>query len=143
MISRIGVTVFCTLVAGWQYFTVSLANCTGCNDSLAAIVDGDQVYPFVHRLLTPYIIVSLGNTPPVLLAFHLVMLSVFFWLLWSWVERFGGDGFRAVTLVAVALAVMWPTWFYTAYTITEWVLWLSGLLLLTRRWSSSAQPTAK
>lgn len=107
---------------------------------MSAIVSGDYPAPFAYRILTPALIVALGNTTPILAAFHLVMLFLFFSLLWAWAERWGSSGLAAVGIATAALSVMWSTYFFSAWTVTEWVLWLAGLMLLTGRWLSPVQP---
>jgi hypothetical protein len=121
---------FCTGISTWQYLTIALKSCVDCTGAIASFAAGDGVSPFVYRVLTLKVLVWLGNTPQVLTAFHFVMLFLFFSLLWSWTEQCRGNGATAVALATVALSSMWTTYYYSAYTVTEWVLWLSGLLIL-------------
>lgn len=125
------IILFCTLVSEWQYVNTVLRTCAACYERTAAIADGAANFPFVYRVLTPSVLVAMGNTPEAWALFHLVMLFVFFALLWAWVEQWNGQGMAAVALSAVALSVMYVTWYYSEYTITEWVLFLSALLLLS------------
>lgn len=140
---RWSVILFCALVSTWQYISVTLPACPDCTETMSAIVAGDFDAPFVNRVLIPRLIVALGNTPQVLAAFHLVMLIAFFRLLWAWAEHWRGSGLGAVALVSAALVVMWPTYYFSVWSVTEWVLWLAGLMLLTRFSSLPVQPTAK
>lgn len=107
---------------------------------MSAIVAGDYPAPFAYRILTPALIVALGNTTPILAAFHLVMLFLFYGLLWAWAERWRGSGLAAVGIACAALSVMWSTYYFSAWAVTEWVLWLAGLMLLTGRWLSPGPP---
>lgn len=140
---KLAIITFVTCVAAWQYVTVTLSTCWDCTGRTAEIVAGVIHAPFRYRPLTPTILVTMGNTVQAHALFHLVMLFVFFWLLWGWAERWRGNGALAVALATVALSVMWPTYYFSSYTITEWVLWLSGLMLLTGRWLSLEPRTAK
>lgn len=141
--SRALVTVFCAGVAAWQYFTLTLPACSDCLTLTAQIAAGTADAPFVYRPLTPTILVTLGNTIPAHVAFHFVLFLWFFQLLWRWAERWGGNGLAAVALSTAALTVMLPTYYFSSYTVTEWVLWLAGLTLLTARSWPSAQPTGR
>lgn len=141
--SRFFVCLFCALVSTWQYLVDVLLPCDDCLAVTAQIAAGSYDAPFVYRPLTPALLVALGNTTLAHVGFQLVMLFVFFWLLWRWCERWHGAGATGVALAALALVLMWPTYFFSTYTTTEWVLWLTGLSWLTARSSPSALPTAK
>jgi hypothetical protein len=129
------IILFCASISSYQYMVANLANCNDCNSAMVAILEGHHVYPFIYRRLTPLIIVALGNTPQTLIAFHWFCLVAFFWLLWNWCERWGGRGAMGVLLATVALVVMWPTWFFSAYTVLEWVFLLVGFSLAAKRWA--------
>lgn len=143
MFSRLMLCVFCAVVATWQYAVTSLARCGDCQANIAGIASGNFGPPFVHRPLTPALLVALGNTPEAYILFMGVMLVAFLLMLWGWVVRWGGNGAAAVGIATVVLIVMWPTYYHSVYTVTEWVLWLGGLMLLTGRWWRSEPLTAK
>lgn len=124
---RWALILFCAAVSTWQYITLTLATCEDCPETIQRIVVGEIGAPFAYRLLTPQILVTLGNTVPVFAAFHFVALFLFFALLWRWCERWGGNGLAGVALATVALTLMYPTYYFSVYTVTEWVLWLAGL----------------
>lgn len=133
MIIRQLIVVFCVMVSTWQYVVMSLEETAeSLHPWLTGLLAGTIDAPFVYRPLTPAVIVALGNTPPVFIAFQFVMLYIFFMLLWGWIEHWGGIPAVGVALATVALSVMWPTYFYSVYTVTEWVLWLIGLHMLVR-----------
>lgn len=132
------IILFCTLISEWQYLTTALMGCTTCYDRMQRIVDGIATPPFAYRLLTPHILVAMGNTPEAWALFHLIMLFLFFALLWSWVEQWNRSGIAAVALTTLALSVMYQTWYYSEYSITEWVLLLAALLLLSS-WRRSTE----
>lgn len=124
---RWALILFCAAVSTWQYITLTLATCGDCLQTVGEIVSGEYVAPFAYRLLTPALLVALGNTIQVVAAFHFVALFLFFALLWRWCERWGGNGLAGVALATVALTVMYPTYYFSVYTVTEWFLWLAGL----------------
>lgn len=124
------IILFCALVSEWQFITQALPNCE-CNARFAQIVAGTDISPFVYRVLTPAIIVALGNSLMALAVFHLVMLIVFFALLWAWVDQWNHQGLAATALATLALSAMYPTWYISEYTITEWVLLLLALQCLS------------
>lgn len=131
--NRAVLILFFALVSTWQYWNESLSQCPACTETMQEIIDGTYGAPFVYRPLTPAVLVALGNTFFVMLAFHFVMLLAFFTLLWSWSERWRGSGLASVGIATVALTVMYPTYYFSVYTVTEWVLWLVGLHLLTQK----------
>lgn len=139
MIRKLPLVFFLAGVSTWQYITTSLAGCTGCLTFNTTILAGDVIGPAAYRPLTPALIVAMGNTYEALALFHFVMLVLFYALLWHWVNAWSSQGVAAVALAAVALSLMWPTYYGQSYTITEWVLWLAGLTLLTGRWSGWAR----
>jgi len=123
------IILFCAFVSEWQYITTVLPFCD-CNARFALIASGQDAAPFVYRVLTPGILLLLGNSLMALAVFHLVMLIAFLGLLWAWVEQWTQQGIAAVALATLALSLMYPTWSISEYTITEWVLWLSALHVL-------------
>lgn len=127
--NRWALTLFCAGVSTWQYITLTLATCNDCTQTIGEIVSREIGAPFAYRLLTPQLLVWMGNTPQAFAAFHFVMLVAFFALLWRWCERWGGHGLAGVALATIALTVMYPTYYFSVYTVTEWVLWLAGLEL--------------
>lgn len=141
--TRLTICLFCAAVASWQFLSVALPACPDCLQVTEQIAAGTANGPFVYRVLTPGILAALGNTTGTHVLFHFVGLLAFFLLLWAWAERWNGNGMASVALVAVALPTMYPTFYFSQYAIVELVLCLSGLLLLTGRWSSSAPSTGK
>lgn len=142
MMRRWILIIFCAIVSVWQYTTLVLASCFDCQDLFSKIVTGDMGGPWAYRVLTPTIIVGLGNTMQVWAAFHLVMLVVFFSLLWLWVEHWSGNGDHAVALATIALSLMYSNWHFSAFTIVEWSFWLAGLLLMLKASPESNQTSA-
>ena len=130
LLRRFAILIFCTLVCTWQYVMVVLTPCTDCNEFLLRIVQGQVQSPFSYRLLTPYIIIAMGNTPQALAIFHLVMFAVFFCLLWKWAASWHVDPLLPMALATAAMPIMLQTYWQAAYAITEWDLWVLGLLLL-------------
>lgn len=130
--SKILVILFCTAVSEWQYINNVLATCTDCVSRMASIVNGTDVYPFVYRVLTPKLVMLLGGDLYALALFHLIGLFVFFALLYLWVEQWQRQqGILAVALATITLSVMYPTWYFSEYTLTEYILFLLALLVLS------------
>lgn len=141
--TRVFLCVFCAAVATWQYVTITLATCSDCLYATEHIAAGDFVAPFVHRPLTPQIIVALGNTNEAHAQFHFVLLTLFFLAFWRWCDHLGANGSTAVAMTTIGLMVMYPTYWFSTYAVTEWLLWLTGLLLLTERSSSLQHSTGR
>lgn len=135
--------LFCAAVASWQYLTITFPACADCLQVLGDIAAGTAPAPFVYRPIVPALVVALGNTRLAAGLVMLVLLFVFFRLLWAWAERWRASGAAAVALATVALGLMWPTFYFSVYSVSEWCLWLGGLLLLTRRSSPWAPPTGR
>lgn len=130
MIRKLSILIFCTLVCTWQYVVIVLAPCPDCNAFMADIAHGNTHSPFSYRLLTPFIIMAMGNTPQALAIFHLIMFALFFALLWQWAASWHVDPLLPMALATIAMVVMLQTYWQAAYAITENVIWLAGLLLL-------------
>jgi hypothetical protein len=136
------VLIFCTLVSEWQYINTTLATCVpDCTTRLASIANGTESAPFAYRILTPKIVMALGGDIYALALFHLIGLFIFFALLYKWVSLWTQQGTLAITLATVALSVMYPTWYFSEYMLTEWILFLSALLVLSSWRRSTAKPT--
>lgn len=141
MMTRWLVILFCAAVSTWQFVSVALPACD-CMYFVDRVATGDITAPFAYRVLMPWLIVVLGDTPYVMVVLHLIGLLLFFPLLWWWSERWGGNGMAAVALATVALTVMYPVAF-AVNMVSEWTLWLIGLWLLTALSSRSGLQTAK
>lgn len=142
MIRPLATITFCTFLSTWQFVTVSLAACADCNLRMQQIAQGQGQAPFAYRLLAPHIIMAMGNTPQALTLFHMVMFTVFFSLLWVWARRWDVPPLPVLFVAALALVVMMPTYYFSAWAILEWDIWLIGLLSLPR-WSLSGLLTEK
>ena len=97
---------------------------------MADIASGKGEAPFAYRLLTPLILMAMGNTPQALVLFHLIGFGVFLALIGLWASKWHKDPMLTITLAALALIVMFPNWYFSAYSLTEWNLLITGLLLL-------------
>ena len=105
---------------------------------MADIASGNGEAPFAYRLLTPAILTAMGNTPQALILFHLIGFGVFFALLGLWASKWHVDPLLSMCLAALALIVMFSTYYFSSYSVMEWNLLLAGLLLLQP--SLSLQP---
>jgi hypothetical protein len=139
---NVAAIIFCALIATWQYVVVTLADCGDCNLRMQQIAQGHSQAPFAYRVLTPHIIMAMGNTAQALVIFHLMSFATFFILLGMWARRWNAPPVPIYFICALAMVVMLPTYYFSAYTVMEWNLWLCGLLLLPR-WSLLAHLTAK
>lgn len=129
-----------TAFTTYSYIQIVLPRFDIVQPGMAAIMDGTALSPYAYRVLTPAVIVGIGNTYGAYILFHGVMFAAFFTLLnlWLWRWRVNRLG---IFLVAMMFPVMFEAWWYASYSITEAVLFLCGLLLLTRRSSSPAPST--
>lgn len=139
---RVLLITACTVFSTWQYTVLSLVYCRNCTESMQQVVNLDAGAPFAYRLLTPGILVALGNSREVIVAFQIVMFALFYALLYAWSQRWRLSPNTALPLFAMAAAIMMPTYYASLYTLPEWNLILWALLLLPR-WSWSAQSTEK
>lgn len=128
--------LFCTLMTTWHYIQITLAYCQGCNLQIERIATGVADAPFSYRLITPAILMAMGNTPQALVVFHGVCFAVFFALLAVWANRWQVSGLVVMPVFALVLTIMFRTWYFSAWTVLEWDIWLLGLLCLPR-WSLS------
>lgn len=124
------------------YYGLTMAHAGVCTDWTADINAGVVEAPFAYRLLTPSLLVATGNSTGSQVVFLLLMTAVFLILLDAYCARLFLPPVCTV-LVALMLPVAFETWYCSQYEITEVNLLLCGLLLLTRRWSSSAHLTGK
>lgn len=132
----IAVIIFCTLFATWQYTIVTIADCPDCNLRMRQIAQGRDQAPFAYRILTPLIVMAMGNSAHALVVFHMVMFAVFFCLLWQWAKRWLVAPVPVLFATAIMIVIVMPTYYFSAYAVMEWNLWLGGLLLMPR-WSLS------
>lgn len=122
--------VFCTLFAAWQYVTVAIPSCPDCPQHMDAIVNGTADAPFVYRVLTPAIVVAMGNTFQAYTLYHLILFAIFFSLLWVLARRARIAPVGVLLLATVVLVVTMPTYYFSMWSIIEWNLLAVGLLLL-------------
>ncbi len=122
--------------------TIAEAGRNVCLQHTADIVAGREFSPFVYRLLTPVLLVAAGNTAVVHLAFLALMTALFLALLDAYFAYWRMPPVWLV-LVALMLPMTFQAWYCSQYEMTEVVLLLCGLFLLTRHWSSSAHSTGK
>lgn len=124
-----------TAFTTYSYIEIVLPRFDIVQPGMAAIMNGTALSPYAYRVLTPAIIAGLGNTFGAYILFHGVMFAVFFALLDAWLRRWRVNRL-GIFVVAMMFPVMFEAWWYASYSITEAVLFLCGLLLLTRRSSS-------
>lgn len=136
MIRSIALVIFCTLFSTWQYIVLSLVSCTGCPIEMQKIINFEATAPFAYRLLTPFILSLMGNSLQSIVLFQLLMLLCFYALFYLWCKRWKVSPFVVLPLTAMAMSIMFPTFYYSLYTIPEWNLWLIALLLLPHWWQS-------
>lgn len=142
LVIRLACIVFCTLFSTWQYLVITLATCGDCMTQMERIVQFRGDAPFAYRLLTPAILVVMGNTPQAFAIFHLALFALFFILLWIWARRWRVNPVLVLLLTTCALVIMLQTFYFSSYTLTEWVLLLCALCLLPR-WSLSDVSTGR
>lgn len=126
----------------YSYIAIVLPHFGDVQAGTAAIANGTALSPYVYRILSPTMIVGLGNQFGSHILFHSIMFTIFFSLLNVWLVRWRLNR-MTLFLVATMFPVMFEAWWFASYTITEAILFLCGLLLLTRPSSSSARSTAR
>jgi hypothetical protein len=135
---RFSLTVFCILFSTWQYLILSLATCIECPARMAEIANGTIDAPFAYRILTPAIIVAMGNSLGAIALFQLAMITLFYVLLWQWCKRLKLSPYTMLPLFAMVMAIMMPSYYFSLYTLPEWNFVLCGLLCLPDSWQSVA-----
>lgn len=129
-----------TAFTTYSYIQIVLPRFDIVQPGMAAIMDGTALSPYAYRVLTPAVIVGLGNSYAAYILFHGVMFAVFYTLLNLWLRRWRVNRL-GMFVVAMMFPVMFEVWWYASYSITEVVLFLCGLLLLTQRSSSPERST--
>jgi len=124
--------LLCTLYSIWQYLTISLAHCPDCFLRVEAIAAGQAEAPFAYRIFAPMILQYLGNTPMTWLIWQGCCIGMFYALLWRWARYWQVNPSVVLLLASLAFGVMLPTFYFSAYSILEWDLWLCGWLYLLR-----------
>jgi hypothetical protein len=121
----------------YSYITVVIPTCKTCLQETAAITNGTALSPYAYRLLTPVILSALGNTLAASVFFHAMLFALFYVLLSFWLDRWHANPL-ALLIPAFMFPVMFEAWYQSAYTITEAVLVLCGLLALPhfKKWYS-------
>ncbi len=138
--SSIAYILLATAFTTYSYIEIVLPRFDDVQPGMAAIMSGTALSPYVYRVLTPAVIIGLGNTFGAYILFHGVMFALFFTLLHLWLRRWRVNRL-GIFVVAMMFPVMFEAWWFASYSITEVVLFLCGLLLLTRRSSSPARST--
>jgi len=130
--------LFCSVVSTYNYLSYFVSVCDDCQIIIVKpaddILTGKAEFPFVYRILTPYILQIMGGGLSAIAQFHIFMRFVLLGLLYIWVRHWNGNGLAAVGLMTVLLSIMHYTWYHSDYALTESVLiLLSWIILVSSR----------